>query len=87
MLVTPGWAITRWLGRSTSRMLRIWLSEISTPSSTGSAPPERPEPAPRATKGTPARWHARTTAWTSAVELGSTTAPGVTAYCRRPSDS
>ncbi len=62
-------------------------SAISTPSSTGSAPPESPEPAPRATNGTPARWQARTTAWTSRVESGNTTAPGVTAYWSSPSDS
>ena len=29
------------------------VSEISTPSATGSAPPDSPEPAPRATQGTP----------------------------------
>jgi hypothetical protein len=63
------------------------LSEITIPSATGVAPPDRPEPAPRATHGTPARWHARRTAWTSSVEPGSTTAFGVTAYCSSPSDS
>ena len=68
-------------------MRRIRLSEISTPSSTGGAPPDRPEPAPRATQGTPARWQARTTACTSSVQPGSTTARGVTAYWSSPSDS
>ena len=60
---------------------------MSTPSSTGSAPPERPEPEPRATHGTEASWQARTTSRTSAPDPGSTTTPGVTAYCNRPSDA
>jgi hypothetical protein len=87
MLVTPGSTTMRWFGRSTSTMRRIRVSEMSTPSATGSAPPDSPEPAPRATHGTPARWQARTTACTSSVVSGSTTAPGVTAYWSRPSDS
>jgi hypothetical protein len=87
MLVTPGSTTTRWFGRSTSTICRIRLSEIRMPSATGVAPPDSPDPAPRATHGTPARWQARTTACTSAVVRGSTTAPGVTAYCSRPSDS
>jgi hypothetical protein len=87
MLVTPGSTTTRWLGRSTSRIWRMRVSEITIPSATGVAPPDRPDPAPRATQGTPARWQARTTAWTSSVDPGSTTADGVTAYCRSPSDS
>ena len=53
------------MGRSTSRIRRRRVSAISTPSSTGSAPPDRPEPEPRATKGTPAAWQARTTSRTS----------------------
>ena len=40
----------------------IRASEITTPSATGSAPPERPVPAPRATNGTPCSWQSRTTA-------------------------
>ncbi len=40
---------------------------ISTPSSIGSAPPERPEPAPRATHGTSARAQAATTCRTSSA--------------------
>ena len=47
----------------------------STPSSTGSAPPDRPLPEPRATHGTPAAWQARTTAATSSPVPGSTAAP------------
>ena len=60
-LVTPGSTTTRWFGRSTSITRRIRESAISTPSFTGRAPPESPVPAPRATQGTPASWHARTT--------------------------
>ena len=48
----------------------IRASEITMPSATGSAPPESPVPAPRATKGTPSRAQMRTTACTSAVEPG-----------------
>ena len=87
MFVTPGSTTTRWLSRSTSRMRRIRESAIRTPSSTGSAPPESPDPAPRATQGTPASWQARTTRCTSSAVPGSTTARGVTAYCSSPSDS
>ena len=60
---------------------------MSTPSEIGSAPPESPEPAPRATHGTPASAHAFTTAWTSSAEDGSTAAAGITRYCSSPSDS
>ena len=45
MFVTPGWQTTRWFSRSTSRMRFIRVSETRIPSSTGSAPPESPEPA------------------------------------------
>ena len=63
------------------------VTAISTPSTTGSAPPDRPEPAPRATHGTPSSEHARTTSRTSPALPGRTTAPGVTRYCSSPSDS
>ena len=43
---------------------------MTTPSATGSAPPERPVPAPRATNGTWCSWQSRTTACTSAAERG-----------------
>ena len=76
MLVTPGSTTMRWLARSTSTIRLIRLSEIRIPSATGVAPPDSPEPAPRATHGTPARWQARTTACTSSVEPGSTAADG-----------
>ena len=50
--------------------------DITTPPSTGIAPPERPVPAPRGTIGTPCSWQKRATAATSAVVSGSTTASG-----------
>ena len=56
-------------------------SEITTPSATGSAPPERPVPAPRATNGIPCSLQARTTAWTCSVDSTRQTAAGTT---RRP---
>src|SRR4051812_20023953 len=68
-------------------MRRIRDSTIRTPSSCGTAPPDRPEPAPRATHGTSLSWHSFTTRCTSSVEPASTTARGVTAYCSSPSDS
>jgi hypothetical protein len=48
----------------------------TTPPSSATAPPERPVPAPLATKGTPASRQARTTAETSLVRRGNTTALG-----------
>jgi hypothetical protein len=77
-LVTPGSTTRRWLGRSTSSTRFIRFTEITMPSSTGSAPPDRPVPEPRATHGTSASWQARSTACTSGAEPGSTTARGVT---------
>ena len=46
------------------------------PSSIGSEPPERLVPLPRATNGTPNRWHSRTVAITSSPVSGMTTAAG-----------
>ena len=45
-------------------------SEMTIPSATGSAPPESPVPAPRATNGIAASLQMRTTACTSAVVAG-----------------
>ena len=45
-------------------------SEMTIPSATGSAPPESPVPAPRATNGMPASLQMRTTACTSAGRRG-----------------
>src|ERR671932_968246 len=44
MFVTPGSTTTRWFGRATSTIRRRRVSAISTPSSTGSAPPDKPDP-------------------------------------------
>ena len=87
MFVTPGSTHTRWFSRSISRIRFIRESTIRTPSSTGSAPPERPEPAPRATHGTPTRAHAATTRCTSSAVPGSAAAAGTARYCSSPSDS
>ena len=62
-------------------------SEITTPSATGSAPPESPVPAPRATNGTPRAWQARTTACTCSVVSGRTTSDGTTRCPVSPSHS
>lgn len=75
MLVTPGSTTTSWLGRSTSRIRRMRARTMSTPSSTGTAPPV---PEPRATHGTPAWWQLRTTWRTSSAVSRSTTMAGVT---------
>ena len=55
----------------------IRASEITIPSATGRAPPERPVPAPRATNGSPSRAQMRTTPCTSSVEPGSATSSGI----------
>ena len=62
--------------RASARMRR--MREVSTirHCSTGLAPPERPVPAPRGTKGTPWRAQQRTIAATSAVVSGKATASG-----------
>ncbi len=52
-------------------------SEMTTPPTTGSAPPESPVPAPRATNGTPWSWQSFTTAWTSGAEPGIATSSGI----------
>ncbi len=57
---------------------------ISTPSSTGSAPPDSPEPEPRATQGTSWRAHAATTARTSSAAFGSTAAAGRGVVLQQP---
>jgi hypothetical protein len=62
-------------------------SEITIPSATGSAPPERPVPAPRATNGICASLQIRTTACTSSASAGKATRAGVTRRPVRPSQS
>jgi hypothetical protein len=57
------------------------------PPSTGSAPPERPVPAPRGTIGMPASHASRTQAATSSVEAGRTTIAGRIRMPSSPSHS
>ncbi len=52
------------------------LSAMTMPSSSGTEPPERLVPEPRATNGTPAAWHSRTVSMTSWRDSASTTARG-----------
>ncbi len=85
--MTPGSTIARWLSGSMAMMRRIREVTISTPSVRPSAPPDSPVPLPRATNGTPAPAHTRTTAATCSAVRGRTTSPG-TARCEvRPSHS
>ena len=49
---------------------------MTKPSFTGSEPPERLVPLPRATNGTWCWWHSRTAAMTSSAVSGRTTAAG-----------
>ena len=60
---------------------------MTMPSATGTAPPERPVPAPRATNGAPWVRHTRTAACTSSVVRGRTTASGTARWPVRPSHS
>ena len=62
-------------------------SEITIPSATGSAPPESPVPAPRATNGIRSSLQSRTTACTSSALPGSATSAGTTRRPVRPSHS
>src|SRR6266511_1172618 len=62
-------------------------SEMTIPSATGSAPPERPVPAPRATNGIRSALQSRTTACTSSTLPGSATSAGTTRWPVRPSHS
>src|SRR5205823_4031096 len=86
-LITPGSTIARSLATSTSNIRRIREVTISTPSACGNAPPDRPVPEPRATKGTRCAAQARTTAAICSADSGSTTRPGTTRYCASPSHS
>ena len=62
---------------------------MTMPPSTGSEPPDRLVPLPRATNGTRSRWHSRTVSTTSPRVSGSTTAeivagaPGVSSAVGR----
>ena len=52
------------------------ISPMTTASASGSAPPDSDVPAPRGTTRMPMPWQYRSTAATSAVVRGSTTARG-----------
>ncbi len=57
--------------------MRLNLARLSvTPSAFGSAPPESPVPAPRATTGTSSRWQIASTAATWASLSGRATTSG-----------
>ena len=56
------------------------VSETITPPSGAVAPPMSPVPEPRGTTGTRASRQMRTTAWTSAVDVGKTTMSGMPLY-------
>jgi hypothetical protein len=86
-LVTPGSTIARRLSGSISMMARIREVTIRTPSDRGRAPPDRPVPEPRATKGIFACAHAVTIAATWSAVVGSTTRPGEQRCAVSPSHS
>ena len=75
---TPGSTTAIASSASRRRMRSSRFSPITTPPSTGSEPPERLVPLPRATKGTSCSWQARTAATTSSELDGRTTTRGRT---------
>ena len=77
-LITPGCTRATRLGRSTSRIFFIRDSPITMQPADGSAPPDKPVPAPRGTTGIPSSRDSFTHAATSSVEPGSTTISGRT---------
>mgnify|MGYP006369474541 CR=1 FL=1 len=74
-MVTPGSAQAVWVWGSTSRRV-IRVKATTMDPSSGTAPPERPLPAPRGTSTTPCRRARRTKAATSSRLSGRTTAKG-----------
>ena len=76
VFTTPGSTTAiRWAG--SSRRMRVRrLSAMTMPSATGSEPPDRLVPLPRATKGSRSWWQKRTSATTSSVVSGMATASG-----------
>src|ERR671921_1221194 len=85
--MTPGSTVTCRLSASTGDSLRSRDSTSRTPSALGSAPPDRPVPEPRATKGTPASEQSRTVSTTCCRLSASTTIAGVTLKFANPSHS
>ena len=77
MFMTPGSTTARKFAVSISRMRFIRVTASTMPPRCAPAPPLSPVPAPLATTGTPRRAAIATTAETSAVEDGSTTAAGI----------
>ena len=80
-LRTPGSTHARRLSGSTARIRFIFVSEITTAPSGGTAPPARPVPDPRATNGTPASAAMPTHSATSAVVVGKHTTEATPAMC------
>ena len=72
---------------STRTMRLNFASDSVTPWPCGSAPPDRPVPAPRATTGTSSRWQTSSTACTCRSVSGSATTSGRCRYAVRPSHS
>ena len=64
-----------------------FASDSSTPSPGGSAPPERPVPAPRGTTGTPSAWQGCRIRRPSPSFSGNATTIGTRRYAVRPSHS
>src|SRR4051794_39044529 len=85
--MTPGSTVTWRLSASTGDSARSRDSTSRTPSALGSAPPDRPVPEPRATKGTPASEQSRTVSTTCCRLSASTTIAGVTLKLANPSHS
>src|SRR3712207_4062715 len=85
--MTPGSTVTWRLSASTGDSVRSRDSTSRTPSALGSAPPDRPVPEPRATKGTPASEQSRTVSTTCCRLSASTTIAGVTLKLANPSHS
>ena len=75
-MTTPGCTTASRLPSSISRIRFIRVITTDTAPSTPFDAPVSPDPAPRGTIGTPAAAQARTTAATSAVDPGFTTASG-----------
>ena len=72
----PGWTRATRLTVSTSRIRLSFARLSSTPSASGSAPPDRPVPAPRATTGTSRPAQVRITSCTCSTVSGSTATRG-----------
>jgi len=86
-LVTPGCTRAQRLrGSIATTALRRARPRI-TPLPSGSAPPESPVPAPRATTGTPRSLHTRNTACISSMVRGNATASGSWRNAVSPSHS